>query len=178
MSMPMSLLRNSFRSKENLHMEKLLLCTHCIYYIYSIYLQAFPKTRRLGSRGVPGRGKDEEKLARIHLCKHFQQQTSYLHVYYQFSPCFWGPTSHRWPSPDRKGKKDVGREKKDQDSEVSNVINVNLFSKYIRITSHTSGLQNHRMVCVGKDFKGHLHTAMLPWAGTSSTRPCWPGCLK
>lgn len=34
MSMPMSLQRNSFRRKENLHMEKPLLCTHCIYCSY------------------------------------------------------------------------------------------------------------------------------------------------
>lgn len=52
------------------------------------------------------------KLARIHLCRHFQQQTNYLYVYYKFSPCFWGPTSHHWPSPDGKGKKDVGRKKR------------------------------------------------------------------
>ena len=31
--------------------------------------------------------------------------------------------------------------------------------------------QNHRMIWVGRDLKGHLIPNCLPWAGTPSTRP-------
>lgn len=45
--------------KENLQVEESLLCTH-----HRLQLQAFPTTHRLGSRGVPGEGKDQEETNR------------------------------------------------------------------------------------------------------------------
>lgn len=89
-------------------MGKPLLCTLCIYYSYR-HLQQH-KDQVQGD--FQGQVMMRRKLARIHLCKHFQQQTNYLYVYYKFSPYFWGPASHHWPSPDRKGKEDVGRKRR------------------------------------------------------------------
>lgn len=138
MSMPMSLQRNSFRRKENLHMGKPWLCTHCIHCIYRHFQQHKGEVQG----NFHGEVKMRRKLARIHLCRHFQQQASYLYVYYKFSPCFWGPASHHWPSPHRKGKEDMGRKKKDQDSEANKVIIISFFlTNHILITSYSSGFK-------------------------------------
>lgn len=100
MSMPMSLHRNSGErrtcNRRNLYREH----------------RHFQQQGGQDHGELQGEVRVRRKLTGIRLCRHFQQETNHLYVYYKFSPCFWGPASHHWPSPDGKGKEDVGRKKK------------------------------------------------------------------
>lgn len=126
MSMPMSLQRNL--GERRTCNQRNLYCVHTTDCSY----RHFQQHRGQEQGEFQGKVKMRRKLTGIHLCRHFQQETNHLYIYYKFSPCFWGPASHHWPSPDGKGKEDVGRKKKkDQDSEANNVINISLFSANI-----------------------------------------------
>jgi len=58
---------------------------------------------------------------------------------------------------------------------VTSFLNVH-YSKIFKCDSHRIiESQNHSMFGLGKDLKDHLVPTLLPWAGTSSTRP---GCSE
>lgn len=82
MSMPMSLQRNSGErrtcNQRNLYWVH---TTDCSY-------RHFQQHRGQEQGEFQGKVKMRRKLTGIHLCRHFQQETNHLYVYYKFSPCF------------------------------------------------------------------------------------------
>lgn len=82
MSMPMSLQRNS--GGRRTCNQRNLYCVHTTDCSY----RHFQQHRGQEQGEFQGKVKMRRKLTGIHLCRHFQQETNHLYVYYKFSPCF------------------------------------------------------------------------------------------